>query len=131
MNEQRRMLVVDDMQAWCSELVELLQRVGFYAQSVNTLSSAYQQLKQSHYDLIILDMRMDAEDETYESGLDLLEKLAEEGRASTLKVIVLSAHVTPEQTQELLAHSSVLAYFSKDAFDEQEFLQHVYKILYV
>src|SRR5690348_16206619 len=97
MSKQGRGLVVDDLAQWREELVETLQRGGFYVNSASTATEAIEHLEESFYHLLILDIRLDEADPSNIDGLDLLRELEKRGLSKAIKVIMLSAHDTKEQ----------------------------------
>lgn len=125
MNRQGRVLVVDDLEAWREELVETLQRDDFYAESVSTASQVLQQLDETFYHLIVLDIRLNDADQSNIEGINLLRELDKRGFSEATKVIMLSAYGTEEQMRAAFREYKVADFLSKNKFTKQVFLESV------
>jgi CheY-like chemotaxis protein len=125
MNNQGRVLVVDDLEQWREQLVETLQRGGFYAGSVSTATEVLQQLDEALYHLLILDIRLADGDPSNIDGIKLLRELKTRGLIEATKVIMLSAHDTKEHMRLAFRDYKVVDFLSKDKFTEQLFLESV------
>ncbi|GAC1386603.1 MAG: hypothetical protein NVSMB33_16160 [Ktedonobacteraceae bacterium] len=136
MNRQRRILIVDDLEAWREELVEMLQSVGFQADSASSITQALERLDESLYHLLVLDIRMDESDPGNRDGIDLLRELVNRGLSEAIKVIILSNYETPELVYLAFKDYKVTDFLykreytllSKDAFSKQKFLEIVQQI---
>lgn len=128
MSKQGRVLVVDDLEQWREELVETLQRGGFYVDSASTSAAALEYLKETFYHVLILDIRMDEADPSNIDGLDLLRELEKRGLSKAIKVVMLSAHDTKEQIRTAFKEFGVADFLSKDKFNNREFLENVCQI---
>jgi DNA-binding NtrC family response regulator len=88
MTDRRKMesiLIVDDDLNLCKVLKEELSEVGYEAEYVNSGDSAFEFLKRSPVDLILLDLKMPGK-----NGFDVLRELNE--KKISVKVIVLTAY---------------------------------------
>lgn len=128
MIRQARVLVVDDLEQWRDELVETLQRGGFKVDSASTASQALEQLNQSLYHLLVLDIRMVDADQSNTGGIELLAELDNRGLSEATKVIILSAYGTKEQMRLAFRDHKVADFLSKDDFNNQVFLENVRQI---
>jgi DNA-binding response OmpR family regulator len=128
MNRQGRILVVDDLEQWREQLVEMLQRDGFYADSVSTAAEALYKLDETLYHLLILDIRLMDADQSNIEGIDLLRVLDERGLSEATKVIMLSAHDTKEHMRLAFRDYKVADFLSKDEFTKQGFLESVRRV---
>jgi CheY-like chemotaxis protein len=128
MNKQRRILIVDNLSQWCEELVETLQRHGYYADSAFTVTEALERLNESFYHVLIADIRMDEIDQSNTDGMELLGELEKSGLSEATKVIILSAFGTPEQMREAFTNRRVADFLSKDNFLRQAFLKSVEQV---
>src|SRR5437588_1315828 len=99
MNRQGRILVVDDLANWREQLVETLERDGFYADSVSTLAEVWNRLDETFYHVLVLDMRLVDDDPNNQEGIDLLRELDRHGLSEAIKVIMLSAYGTQERVR--------------------------------
>ncbi len=126
MHRQGRILIVDDVQKWREELVETLQRGGFYAEAVASIAEALHALDTSLYHLLILDIRMQETDQNNKEGINLLGELEKRGLSEAIKIVMLSAHGTPEYMHRAFRGHGVLDFLMKERFDSQVFLDKVY-----
>src|SRR6266436_353476 len=97
MARQGRILIVDNLETWREELVEILGRNGFLAESESTVIDALERLNESIYHVLVADIRMKETDESNIDGIHLLSELERSGLSEALKVIMLSAFGTKEQ----------------------------------
>jgi CheY-like chemotaxis protein len=125
MNSQGRVLVVDDLEQWREQLVETLQRDGFYAGSASTATEVLQILDEALYHLLILDIRLADGEPGNIDGINLLRELEKRGLSEATKVIMLSAHDTKEHMRLAFRDYKVVDFLSKDKFTEQLFLESV------
>ncbi len=125
MTRQGRILIVDNLETWREELVEILRRNGFHAESVSTVTDALERLNESFYHILVADIRMEEIDKSNTEGMGLLGKLEKSGLSEATKVIMLSAFGTPEQMREAYTDHRVADFLTKDEFTEQSFLKSV------
>ena len=125
MNRQGRILVVDDSANWREELVETLQRGGFYADSAATAAEALERLKENFYHLLVIDIRLVDSDSSNIAGIDLLGELEKRSLSEAAKVIMLSAYGTKELMRTSFREYKVVDFLSKDDLHDQIFLEIV------
>jgi CheY-like chemotaxis protein len=125
MARQGRILVVDDLETWRKQLVEILQNAGYYADAAASVSDSADFLKRHLYHAILLDVRLDQNDPTNNEGIDLLRELNKQGLTKAIKIIIISAFGTKEQTREAFKEFEVYDFFFKDNFDKEKFLKTV------
>ncbi len=128
MNKQGHILIVDDLKIWREELVETLQHGGFYATSASTATEALKMLNENLYHILVLDLRMNENDQSNIDGIELLHELDRRGLSEATKVIMLSAHGTPEHMRTSFREYSVVDFLSKDDFDNKVFLENVQQV---
>ncbi len=128
MNRQGRVLVVDDLEKWREQLVETLQRDGFYADSASTATEVLQQLDETLYHLLLLDVRLVDADPSNQEGIDLLSELDERHLSEAIKVIILSAYGTQERMRTAFKDYKVADFLSKDKFNKQVLLNSVQQV---
>ncbi len=128
MNKQRRILIVDDLENWREELVETLQRGGYYVDSATTTTEALTMLKETNYHVLVLDIRMDGADQSNIDGINLLRDLDSLGLSEATKVIMLSAFGTKDHMRTSFRDYKVVDFLSKDEFNNQTFLDLVRQI---
>lgn len=125
MNNQGRILVVDDLEQWREELVETLQRGGFSVDAASTAVQALDMLREALYHLLVLDIRMNEGDPSNIDGIELLRELDKSGLSEAIKVIMLTAHGTKEQMRMAFKDYKVADFLSKDEFNNRAFLESV------
>lgn len=128
MSRQRRVLIVDNLEQWRDELVEILQRQDYYAESALTVADTLKQLKEHFYHVLIADIRMNETDQGNTDGMDLLSQLEESRLSEATKVIILSAFGTPEQMREAFTNRRVADFLAKDNFLREPFLTSVERV---
>src|SRR6266699_2909345 len=128
MNRQGRILVVDDLEKWRKQLVEALQREGFYADSASTATEALERLDETFYHLLLLDVRLVDSEPSNQEGITLLDELDRRSLSDATKVIILSAYGTKEQMRTAFAKHKVVDFLSKDKFNKHLFLESVQQV---
>jgi len=79
-----KILVVDDDLDMCQIISDILKEEGYSVNSSNTGEDALMKIKKNHYDLLVLDYRLNGI-----SGLVVLEKALQ--MMPSLKIIMISA----------------------------------------
>ncbi len=125
MNRQRRVLVVDDLAKWRNQLVEILQREGFYVDSASNVAEVFQRLEETFYHVLVLDIRLVDADPHNEEGISLLGELDKRGLSEATQVIILSAYGTQERMRLAFKGYKVADFLSKTQFSQRTFLESV------
>jgi CheY-like chemotaxis protein len=128
MSKQGRILVVDNLAVWRDELVETLQRRGYYVDAASTIAEALQHLQESFYHILVADMRMKDTDQSNIDGLALLDELERGGLSEATRVIMLSAFGTPRHIREAFTTHRVADFLSKEDFSQEAFLQTIARV---
>src|SRR3989440_9378181 len=128
MYRQGRVLVIDDLEKWREQLVETLQRDGFYADSASTVAQAFARLDETYYHILVLDIRLVDDDPRNEEGIDLLRELDKRGLSEATKVIILSAYGTQERMRSAFKDHKVADFLSKEKFSKQVLLASVQQV---
>lgn len=128
MNRQGRILVVDDKPRWRDLLQETLESGGYMVDTAATLAEARRRLSDSFYHLLVLDIRLEDDDEANAEGMDLLRSVDDFGGVDAVKVIMLSAFGTREQMREAFRDRRVEDFLTKEDFDDIDFLKQVHEI---
>jgi CheY-like chemotaxis protein len=128
MSKQGRILIVDDLSVWREELVETLQRGGYYADSAATVAQALQYLQESFYHILVADMRMKDTDQSNIDGLELLAELEQSGLSEATRVIMLSAFGNLRHMRKAFTTHRVADFLSKDDFSQEAFLQTIAQV---
>jgi CheY-like chemotaxis protein len=93
MNTQPKVLVVDDLPDWRRTLSGLLAEEGYDVLAAGSLVEATNLLESGHFDLALLDVRLDESDDKNTEGLTLATEIGL--RWPTTKVIVITGYDTP------------------------------------
>ncbi len=113
-------LIVDDEQAICELLCEALGEQGYTCQAVYNADEALSRLKESNFDVALLDIKMPGM-----SGIDLLVKISESYRNTA--VLMMTA-VTDSQTAAEAMRRGARDYILKP-FSVEEVGERVGKVL--
>ena len=118
---QLKILVIDDDRDVCEYLEEFLTREGFFVKSLTDPTLAVDELKESEYHLVVLDLMMPKL-----KGLDLLEQIRRVD--DDVAVIILTGFPSLETATASIEHE-VSAYLQKPFTSEQfrEVLQRIAK----
>ncbi len=128
MSRLARVLIMDDLQQWQEQLVEVLRSNNFYADSAPTAEQVLKRLEEDFYHVLVLDIRMNDADHTNVAGIQLLSSLRERGWNDAVKVIMLSAYGTQEQMRISFKDYDVADFVSKDQFNNPNFLAIVQQV---
>ncbi len=93
-DKRQKILVLDDLPDWRATLSGLLVDEGYAVQVADSLASALELIETDHFDLAVLDMRLDETDEGNTEGLDLAEKIKQHWPAT--KVVMITGHGTQD-----------------------------------
>ena len=91
---RHKILVVDDLSDWRVTLGGLLEDEGYAVQVAGSSDAALSLLASDHFDLALLDMRLDETDESNTEGLDLADKIRQ--RWPEVKVIIITGYGTSD-----------------------------------
>ena len=89
-----KILVVDDLPDWRVTLSGLLKDEGYAVQVAGSSDAALSLLASDHFDLALLDMRLDETDESNTEGLDLADKIRQ--RWPEVKTVIITGYGTPD-----------------------------------
>lgn len=128
MARQGCILIVDNLETWREELVEILRRNGFHAESASTVVEALERLNEYIYHILVADIRMKETDESNIDGIHLLNELERGGLSEAIKVIMLSAYGTTEQMRSAFRDHRVADFLPKDSFSQEVFLESVQRV---
>jgi len=91
---RHRILVVDDLPDWRKTLGGLLKDAGYEVQVAGSSAAALALLRSGHFDLALLDMRLDESDEDNREGLNLADEIRQHWPA--VKVVIITGYGTPD-----------------------------------
>jgi len=93
-DKQRKILVVDDLSDWRTTLRGLLEDAGYDVQVADSLPAALTLLEAGHFDLAVLDIRLDETDEGNTEGLTLAAEIKQHWPAT--KIVIITGYDTPD-----------------------------------
>ena len=93
-NTRHRILVVDDLSDWRATLKGVLVDEGYDVEVANSSARALKLLEAGHFDLAVLDIRLDDSDEDNTEGLDLAAEIRQHW--PVIKVVMITGYGTPD-----------------------------------
>ena len=102
MTRRDKILLIDDEQIWRNHIKEVLEKTGYYVKTADSGDMAVELLKESDFDVIITDIRMESEFR----GIEVLEYVKE--KSPITPVIMLTAYGTVDTVKDS---------YKKNAFD--------------
>jgi CheY-like chemotaxis protein len=103
-----RCLLVDDNDAFLQAASALLEREGLtVAGAASSIAEALRKARALHPDVVLVDIGLGDE-----SGFDLAQLLASDGRVDSATVILISAHSEVDYT-DLIAESPAAGFLAK------------------
>lgn len=117
-------LIVDDRPNWRQALSSVLEE-DYLVKAVATYSEAVEALlsQDPPFDVAVIDIRLEDEDETNVQGLELIGYIREVGISTS--PIVLTGYPSPQTTKTALRDLGVHGYLDKSSFDISEFREAV------
>jgi len=100
MAESMKVLIVDDEEDLIVTLVERLEIRGFEAVAVQTGKAALEQIQNSPFDVVVLDIKLKGED-----GVEVMKRIKQ--IKSNLPVILLTGHMSKETNEEGLKAGAI------------------------
>ncbi len=94
----RQALVVDDNQLNSRLVAVYLKKLGWTARVVEDGEAALQALNGTHFDLVLLDLRM-----PQVSGEQVCRRIRDELKLDKLHIVAYTAHGMPEERERMLA----------------------------
>jgi CheY-like chemotaxis protein len=127
MDRPKRVLILDDLERWREQIVEILQNEGFLVDSASGVTEALERLHEALYHVLILDLRIESESGNRD-GILLLEEMEKRGLHEGIKVIVFSAYGNQERMREAFKDYKVADFLPKVPFSKQRLLDSVHKV---
>ena len=98
--ERYRILVVDDLADWRLTLRGLLTDAGYQVKTAESLPGAIALLESQHFDLALVDLRLDETDEDNTAGLDLAQEIRQHWPRT--KTVIITGYGTPERLRRAM-----------------------------
>ena len=99
-NKPKKILVVDDLPDWRKTLKGLLQDEGYDVKVAASRYAALALLKDSQFDLAVIDIRLDESDENNVEGIDLATEI-DKIQPGT-KIIIITGYGTLETVEKAM-----------------------------
>lgn len=99
-DKRHRILVVDDLPDWRLTLGGLLEDEGYDIEVAGSSSEALELLRADHFDLAVLDIRLDETDEGNTEGINLAAEIR--ARWPKVRVVFITGYGTPDIMREAL-----------------------------
>jgi CheY-like chemotaxis protein len=97
MNEDPRVLVIDDDEVLRELLIGVVKQAGYQVDAVGEGQAALERLAERSYDVILSDVRMPGMD-----GIAFYEEVRRRHSDQAARIILMTAHVQLDQYQEFM-----------------------------
>jgi len=124
-----RILIVDDEESWRYILAEDLSLHGFEVVTAANRKEAAEQLASTVFDLLVVDLRLEASDATDVGGMEILRQIKVQRPQSAIRCIVCTAFGTHSQMREGFRDLGVEGFVRKQDFEESAFIELVRRLL--
>ena len=124
MHRPGRILIMDDLERWRSELTEALAETDYHIESAESRREAAALYDSRLFHVLVLDVRMEDEDESNEEGMEFLRQLEGTGRENAVRVIMCTGYSTPDQQdriREAFREHGVEDFLDKTKFSDDDF----------
>src|SRR5260221_10185061 len=98
MNTEARVLVIDDELKWRQNFARLIPSHVAQQDSAATAEEAIERVRKFHYDLVLLDLSMDAADSSNRDNRPIQEYLST--RPEGTRYFIVSAHIMRDEAVE-------------------------------
>ena len=123
--DKKRILIVDDMPHWRRLLSTLLAE--YELETIDSYANAVLVIKNSKFDVAILDIRLDDENSFNVDGVDLLKKLRIQ--QPNIGIIILTGY-RESVRDKVLREYKPNEILNKESFDNNEFREIVHKLMW-
>ena len=106
-----KILIVDDEKSMCQYMSIMLRKTGYDVKTVHNGKKALQEIKESSFDVVITDIRMEGMD-----GIELLGAIKETN--PTLPVIIMTAYASTKTAIDALNHGAFYYLIKRAKNDE-------------
>lgn len=123
----KKVLVVDDDSDWLSILVRYLPDAVEQIEKATDYRQAIEKIYQQKFDLVILDLRLSAEDDSNSQGIELIQAMREQDSKQdySTEIIIVSAFGTSEQIQAAFREQNINYYFAKQSLSPVKYREQV------
>lgn len=122
----KKVLVVDDQDNWRKMIAEILRNNDYFVETASSFTQAISEFKRDHYDLAVIDVRLDDSEVFNVEGIELLEYIQKKGlKTKTLLMTGYKDTFNKIDIEMYGAGSLILKVPGGDAFDRQNFLREV------
>lgn len=129
----KKILIVDDLEAWLHSIAEILEDIDCSLDFAKNYIEAQTKLKSDYFDLCIIDIRLEEKVDYNVAGIDLLEWIYRDQHGKP-PVIILTGHATPALRQKADWYGA-FAFLEKSYetmdfdFDRELFLRTVKEVI--
>ena len=115
-NKSYTVLVIEDIADWQKTLARLLNDTNYNVVIGASITEAKALLAKQSFDLAVLDIRLDEENEENEEGLDLAEFI--KSKWPTTKIVILTGHGKKSYVERAFNQGDVDDFLYKDDLDK-------------
>ena len=117
---KKNILLVDDDEALCNLLAEIISESGFNYDLASNGKIAFDLYVKNKYDLIVTDMKMPVMD-----GRELIETIRSDKKDKPIPILITSAYIGVNEVKDLLDIGAT--YFLNKPFDKNDIIEYVNK----
>lgn len=118
-----KVLVVDNAEDWCTMLSGCFRDAGYSPYAVQTAEEALKVLAKQPFHVAVIDVRLESEDHSDESGLKLTQAIKK--RFPNVKVILLTGYGTVQQALRATREYGAFDYIEKSTLGSQKGFQEL------
>lgn len=123
MQEQYKILVVEDDEIWQKKFQIILEAEGYFVQSASNYQEAKSALEEQPFHLAVVDLSLVPGAPSDRAGLQLLDE--ELNKYEGLGAVVVTAYGTLEETSEYVRKRKAYTFIGKADFDTERFREAV------
>lgn len=127
MEEQYRILVVEDERNWQDMLGAILEDAGYSVEIASNCSEAKSAIEKQPFYLAVIDLSLIPGDPDNREGLQLLYEL--DKYENVMAAVVVTGYGTLEEASEAVRRRKAFAFIQKEGFDADGFRETVRKAI--